>query len=298
MTGWPEVVQAMVMRGGLARREELIASAISERTLRRRIATGLLVPVNSRVVALPGTELGLAALTRAAVLARPDLVPTGLSAAVLHGPGPWDVVSLTGDPWLVGRPSRTMPARYVSHPGLRTVWREGILTATPAEAVVDLLRFLDPTMAGQVGRAALQQQVVTLDQLVTAHERMSGLHGMRQLASVVIDLAEGTHSDAEHELVARLREAGITGWRANHCVQVGLRRYFVDVAFPEARLALEVDGRAYHSDARSFQRDRRRQNDLVAAGWTVLRFTWEDIVLRPGEVLARIEAALRRALAS
>jgi very-short-patch-repair endonuclease len=298
MTGWAKGMQVMVAGGGLARRDELAALGISDRTLRRRVATGLLVPVNPKVVALPGTELDLVAMTRAAVLARPDLTPTGLSAAALLGTGPWDAVPLVGDPWLVGRPSRTLRARYVSHPGLRTTWRQGVLTATPAEAVVDLLRHLDLTVAIQVGRAALQQRVVTLDQLVSAHERLTGLHGVRQLATVIKDLAEGTHSDGEHRLVGLLREAGITGWRPNHCVLIGPKRYFLDIAFPAARLAIEVDGRAYHSDARSFQRDRRRQNDLVAAGWTVLRFTWEDVVLRPDDVIARIEAALRRAIAS
>ena len=37
-----------------------------------------------------------------------------------------------------------------------------------------------------------------------------------------------------------------------------------------------------------FQRDRSRQNRLVAAGWTVLRFTWRDLVERPGYVVRTI----------
>jgi very-short-patch-repair endonuclease len=38
-------------------------------------------------------------------------------------------------------------------------------------------------------------------------------------------------------------------------------------------LVIEVDGWAYHRTPDRFQRDRERQNRLVAAGWTVLRFT-------------------------
>ena len=48
------------------------------------------------------------------------------------------------------------------------------------------------------------------------------------------------------------------------------------------RFDFEIDGRAFHSDADRFQRDRTRQNRLVGAGWTVLRFTWNDLRDRPG----------------
>jgi hypothetical protein len=51
----------------------------------------------------------------------------------------------------------------------------------------------------------------------------------------------------------------------------------VDFAYPELRLAIEVDGYAAHSSVDAFRRDRTRQNALVAAGWTVLRFTWTEV---------------------
>ncbi|MGV8967955.1 MAG: DUF559 domain-containing protein, partial [Cellulomonas sp.] len=50
---------------------------------------------------------------------------------------------------------------------------------------------------------------------------------------------------------------------------------------------------AYHGQA-SFQSDRTRQNRLVNAGFTVLRFTWQDLTDRPAEVLRQIRAALTR----
>lgn len=108
-------------------------------------------------------------------------------------------------------------------------------------------------------------------------------------------LVEGTHAESEHRFVALLREAALSGWEANHPIRVGARQYFIEVAFPRARLAIEIDGRAHHSDGDAFQRDRQRQNDLVAAGWTVLRFTWDDLVNRPDHVIARILFALERA---
>ena len=89
-----------------------------------------------------------------------------------------------------------------------------------------------------------------------------------------------------------LRRAGITGWVANLSVVVGGRRYELDIALPEIRLAIEIDGYAYHSGDEQFQRDRTRQNALIAAGWRILRFTWADINDRPDYVVAQIRRLL------
>lgn len=292
---WESGVQHLVRRGGIARRDELVSLGVSQKQIRRRILAGLLVPVNPLVVALPGIEHDLALRTRAAMLARPDAIPTGLSAGALLGPGPWDEVAPIGDPWLVATPDRSLAARFVTHPGLPTVRHAGLIVAQPNAAVVDLLRFLDPGDAARVGRAALQRRIVTLELLVTAHSRIAHLRGAGQLRELIAVLAVGAHSEGEALLVGGLREWGVTGWRANYPVRIGGRIYYIDVAFPGARVAIEVDGRAYHSDPRAFGRDRRRQNDLVAAGWTVLRFTWEDLRSNPDDVFRRIESALRQA---
>jgi hypothetical protein len=73
----------------------------------------------------------------------------------------------------------------------------------------------------------------------------------------------------------------------------GKLEYWIDDAFGARRLAVEVDGWAWHSDVDRFAQDRRRQNALVLAGWTVLRFTWHDLMSRPQAVVAEIRAALR-----
>ncbi len=58
------------------------------------------------------------------------------------------------------------------------------------------------------------------------------------------------------------------------------------------RVAVEVDGWAWHVTADRFVDDRRRQNALVNLGWTVLRFTWHDLVSRPDGVVDEIRSAL------
>ncbi len=85
-----------------------------------------------------------------------------------------------------------------------------------------------------------------------------------------------------------LREARITGWKANY--RVG--DYRVDVGFPGPKVAIEVDGFAFHSGVDEFQIDRFRQNGIVLLKWQVLRFTWLDLTEYPQRVLAMIQAAI------
>ena len=88
-------------------------------------------------------------------------------------------------------------------------------------------------------------------------------------------------------MVRLLRAAGITGWSANQRVA----GYEVDILFRAAKVAIEIDGFAYHSDAETFQRDRTKQNAIALIGYQVLRFTWLDLVEYPERVLDEVERA-------
>lgn len=88
-----------------------------------------------------------------------------------------------------------------------------------------------------------------------------------------------------------LRAAGVTGWQQG----VEFDSWTIDVAFAGSRVAVEVDGWAWHVDVARFRGDRHEGNALVQAGWIVLRFTRHDLINRPHRVLAEIRAAVRRA---
>ena len=92
-----------------------------------------------------------------------------------------------------------------------------------------------------------------------------------------------------------LHRARIAGWGANIPIKDAAGIIGVgDIVFRDVKLVVEIDGRAYHSTPEAFERDRERQNLLVAAGWTVLRFTWRDLTTRPEHVVATILANLAR----
>jgi very-short-patch-repair endonuclease len=55
---------------------------------------------------------------------------------------------------------------------------------------------------------------------------------------------------------------------------------------------VEVDGHAYHSSRVAFERDRRRDQRFVAAGYRVVRVTWRQLQNEPFAVIARVAQAL------
>ena len=67
----------------------------------------------------------------------------------------------------------------------------------------------------------------------------------------------------------------------------------MDAVWSEQRLVVEVDGWGYHRSKRSFTNDRRRDRDLVKGGWRVVRFTSDDVTLRPEAVAAELSELLR-----
>lgn len=68
------------------------------------------------------------------------------------------------------------------------------------------------------------------------------------------------------------------------------RRFSLDIAFPELKIAIEVDGWEFHGKHKSAHlRDREKQNLLVLNGWRVLRYTAKQILGKPEQCLMEIE---------
>ena len=61
---------------------------------------------------------------------------------------------------------------------------------------------------------------------------------------------------------------------------------YLDLAWPDRMLAVECDSFEHHRTLRAFQWDRRRRRRLVALGWTVLEFTYDE-VRHQGDLVVR-----------
>lgn len=79
-------------------------------------------------------------------------------------------------------------------------------------------------------------------------------------------------------------------------VEIDGHAYRVDYAVETARthLAIELDGFEFHGNRSAFSYDRLRQNDLLAAGWEVLRFSYDSIRLETGRCVEQLQAVLGR----
>ena len=264
-------------------------AGLSRQSVNQRVRSGRWRQCSRGVYFVDDRPFTDAARVRAAVWSFGDqAVASGLAAAWWHGltrfaPLDVDVTmprSGSGRKREGARLRRRdlAPADVVESRGLR-------VTALPLTAIEAAVR-------GRRNRDLMDralQHDANLRDLWNAHLRNKGRYGSPAARILLQAAADGEHSEAERLLTKLMRAAQITGWRTN--VRVG--GYVVDVLFRRARVVIEVDGWAFHSDAQAFQNDRERQNALSLQGWQVLRFTWLDLVEYPDRVVATIQAAIR-----
>ncbi|MGH3433980.1 MAG: hypothetical protein ACRDQB_14205 [Thermocrispum sp.] len=72
---------------------------------------------------------------------------------------------------------------------------------------------------------------------------------------------------------------------------------FLDGAYPDDMVGLEFDGHGPHSRPEAIFRDRQRQNSLMRLGWTILRFTWWDVMYGTSHYVAQVRDAITSAAA-
>ena len=188
--------------------------------------------------------------------------------------------------------------RKGNHRGLRIARRrippelisevQGIRVTSPALTALDL----SVTLGGNAIDTVLRTRAATLDQMHEALALVPSRRGNADRRMLLLDSRGKPWSEAERDLHRLLREAGIDGWQGNYGFELLSGVYWIDVAFEKLRLAIEVDGWEFHQTEEAFESDRWRQNDLVLAGWIVLRFTAKMIRDHPQIVLRVIERAL------
>ncbi len=287
-------LQTLLRRqAGVIARGQAMDAGLSRYAVDRRLAGGRWRALHPAVYLVDGHRLTDEVELRAAVLwAGPDAVLGGTWAAWWHGlldAAPDGPIGVTVPP-SSGRRGRS---------GIRVRRRE--LPALDVEEVRDVpltrlpLTALEAAVAlGDAGPVFLDralQRGVSFAAVGRAHSRQLGSAGSRAAGDLLVAAGDRAASAAERRLIRLLRAAGVTGWHLGFAV--GRQR--IDLAFPASRVAVEVDGWAWHVDVERFRADRQRQNALVTAGWTVLRFSWHDLNGRPGEVLVDIRSALRAA---
>jgi len=274
------VLDALRVRGGTASSRTLRAAA-GRAALERAVAGGEVLRVGWGTYALPDVPAPLVA------------------AAALHGVVSHDSAARL---WLVEplhRPSTahvTVPptSSRRERPGVRLHWSpirgDEVMdrVTSPLRTVLDCSRSLPFGEALGVADGFLRRGLVEAADLRGAAEAARG--PFRRRLRAVAEAADGRSANPfESALRAVVLEAGAGDFEPQVEVRAGahgrVRPDLVDVG---RRIALEADSFSWHGSRAALAADCRRYNALVASGFLVLRFSWEQVVGEPDRVAADV----------
>jgi very-short-patch-repair endonuclease len=303
MEGVDRVIgQAAERQHGLLTLSQLRDLGVTRAQMRSRLRQGVLAKEHNSVVRIAGAPVTPRVRLLAAVLgAGPTAVASHRSAAVLWGlEGIWE-----------NEPEMTVPRGCRFRPATGVLVHQStdldrstptVIDGVPATSVERTLLDLGAVVPARKVHIALdhaRRRKITswnalLDTLVTHARR--GRDGVGTLRSILDDHfgeVVATESGFERLVYSFLREAGLPAPILQYEVRIGPQRFRLDMAYPEKRVAIELDG-AVHLRQDVWEADHVRQNALVNGGWTILRYTWKDYTEHQGRIFTEIKAALSR----
>jgi very-short-patch-repair endonuclease len=291
-----EVAALAHAQHGVVSIAQLRAAGLGRGAVDLRVRHGRLHPVHRGVYAVGHARLTFRGCLWAAVLAcgGPDAaVISHRSAAAV-----WDLLPAPGGPIdvTVLRRSGPRPGIHVHRsrsfdPVIDAVGQpDGLPTTTVARTLADLAAVLTPHRLGRVVHRAEHLRLLDAT-AVNAHVARAP-RGANALRAAMNDLTardpDITRSELEERFLAVVDDWALPRPKVN----AAIGHHTVDFLWPEHRLVVEVDGRAAHATARAFERDRRRDAELQAAGYRVIRFTYRQVVDEPAYVTGILRAIL------
>ena len=285
-----EVDRIMARQDGVISAEQAIHAGMTNAGVQRRVAAGQWHRLRSGVYLRCDRSRTASVHLRAAVLAAGDgAAACGPSAAWWHG-----LLDRAPREHWVTIPARRSLAKVTGvHVRRRDLHKSDTAVSRGLPVTALPLTVLEAAIAVPRGSALMDralQRHTTLAVLQSAHERNLGRRGSAAAARLLNAAGEGGASEAERMLHRILRRARLNGW-TQHVHSCG---YEIDLAFIEHRVAIEVDGWAWHHRVDRFDHDRHRQNILVNAGWHILRFTWHQLHDNEADVVDQVRSALNR----
>jgi very-short-patch-repair endonuclease len=295
------VIERAISNGGIITRSEAVALGMSGRTVKRRVADGQFVALGHGVLGMPAVFEHEETALRAADAAI-GAIASHESASRLHA-----IEGLDPLRWTVSVPIRRSN-RFASlkvHQLTDLDFDQcteirGIPVTDPIRTVIDLAAVLPKRRLSDVVDQTVRKGLATYPMIGVRLENLArkGKPGVVKLRSVLearSGVAISPESTLETKVLDLLARGGLplaaTQFRPAWLRSVDGR---VDLAYIDARVIVEADSRRWHDSPEAFQADRRRDNLAQLAGWTILRFTWEDIVKRPSYVIGTVETALAR----
>ncbi len=177
---------------------------------------------------------------------------------------------------------------------------DGLAVTSLARTVVDLAGELRPMALEIALDSALRNgRVARLTVLWRANAvAKRGRKGARLLRALLAE-RQGLGATSASALETRMRRltinSGLTPLVSQHRVHdLGKHVARPDFAYPDLKIAVEVDGYKFHAGRRSWAHDKRKRAELVARGWIVIEVSWEDVTGDPDGVARLIRQAIEQ----
>ncbi|HEX9109084.1 MAG TPA: DUF559 domain-containing protein [Longimicrobiales bacterium] len=281
---------------GVVSRAQLLEAGVAAYIIDHRLAQGRIDSLHRGIYRVGPAPLRHEAEVAALLACGASAALSHRSAAALWGLLPEPSLDAAVDVILPGAHRAPGPGvrlhRVSCLPADEVTLIEGMRVTSPARTLLDLAALGDQHELEQAAARAERLGLATLRDLASLAQRHRHRRGMPAIGAL---LACGgqlafTRSEAETRFLALVRKAQLRAPATN----VTLRGYEVDFLWRTEKLVVEIDGFAFHSSPAAFERDRRRDADVVAAGFRVLRVTWRQLTGEPEAVLARVAQALIR----
>jgi very-short-patch-repair endonuclease len=273
---------------GFVTRKQLLALGLGPDAVEHRVGTGQLIREYRGVYAVGHVPVDFADRAAAAVLA------CGPRAVLSHGSAAslWGLRKRWERPFEVTVPTYRRPRGITVHRSTAlapadTRTHLGVRVTSPARTLLDYAPRLTD---GQLTRAVNDLRLSGYLNLSDLAELLTRTHkGSARLKPFADSAQNPTRSRLEDEFLRFARRHGLPTPRT-HATVAG---YEVDALFAEHRLIVELDGYAYHSDRASFERDRERDANTLAAGYRTVRLTSERLRAQPETEAERLHELLR-----
>lgn len=275
-----DVASLLRAHGGCMRAGDIEVYA-SRRALRKAVAAGLVLRIGTGCYALPEAD------SRTSMALRFRGVLSHRSAAAHWGfallPGP-DVVHVS----IPRKSRRTSTPDVVLHYRKLSASDVGAGVTSPVQTVLDCLRDLSFAEALAVGDSALRSRAVHPGELVRLARPLRG-PGSRRVRDRIRWLDPRSENAFESSCRAILIEGEVLGFVPQLAIRSDGRFLGrVDFGNDALRIVVECESFAYHGDRAALRRDCRRYTDLEAAGWRVIRVSWEHVMFDRTWVLSRV----------
>ncbi|MEA2220947.1 MAG: hypothetical protein QOJ35_3573 [Solirubrobacteraceae bacterium] len=275
---------------GVVSTAQLHARGLNNAAIAVRVRNGRLHRIHQGVYAVGHEAITLRGRFMAAVLACGDgAVLSHAAAGALWGFLTWD--ERLPEVTVVGSGGRRRPGLRIHRArGLdpRDVRRNLAIPVTTVErALLDLADDLPDKGLRRATRQAQAMNLTNVRLIADVLTRADGRRGARRLARLIADGPAPTRSELEDVVLDLVVAAGLARPQINR----RLGRVYPDLRWPQERLTVECDGRAWHAGKLATEDDAERQARLEADGERVLRVTWQQVVAQPQLTVRRLVAA-------